>query len=216
VREGTAPAERPSFEFASPPLATAVRDINKFSNNVMAQQLFLSLGLEKLGRGTPQAARRVLRNWLDQRFGRAAEGVVIDNGSGLSRDTRVSARLLARLLQSVYASPVMPELMASLPVTGLDGTLRKARVAAGRAHLKTGSLRDVVGIAGYLLPASGRRRVLVAIVNHPNGGNARGALDALVEWADSEGRTAPPAPPDARPCRAGAEGAARAECGSAR
>ena len=107
---------------------------------------------------------------------------MIDNGSGLSRETRVTARLLGRLLQVAWASPVMPELMASLPVTGLDGTLRNARMSVGRAHLKTGSLRDVSGLAGYVLSASGRRYVLVAMVQHPNAAAARPALEALVNW----------------------------------
>jgi serine-type D-Ala-D-Ala carboxypeptidase/endopeptidase (penicillin-binding protein 4) len=107
---------------------------------------------------------------------------VIDNGSGLSRETRVSAALLTRLLQRAWSSPVMPELMASLPVTGLDGTLRRSRAQAGRAHLKTGSLRDVTALAGYVLGSSGKRYVLVAMVNHPNANAARPALDALVQW----------------------------------
>ncbi len=76
----------------------------------------------------------------------------------------------------------MPELASSLPVTGLDGTLRRSRAQQGRAHLKTGSLRDVAGIAGYVLANSGRRYVLVAVINHPNANGARDALDALVQW----------------------------------
>jgi serine-type D-Ala-D-Ala carboxypeptidase/endopeptidase (penicillin-binding protein 4) len=77
---------------------------------------------------------------------------------------------------------VMPELMSSLPVSGQDGTLRRSRATAGRAHLKTGSLRDVTGLAGYVLSDSGRRYVLVAIVNHPNALQARPALEAVVQW----------------------------------
>jgi D-alanyl-D-alanine carboxypeptidase/D-alanyl-D-alanine-endopeptidase (penicillin-binding protein 4) len=72
--------------------------------------------------------------------------------------------------------------MSSLPVSGLDGTLRRSRASAGRAHLKTGSLRDVAGVAGYVLSDSGRRYVLVAIINHANANQARPALDALVQW----------------------------------
>ena len=192
VRDGPAPATRPSFEISSPALAEVVRDINKFSNNVMAQQLFLTLGLAKRDSGTAQAARAVLRQWLTERLGRSAvDAVAIDNGSGLSRDTRLSARLLARLLLAAWASPVMPELMASLPVTGLDGTLRNSRVSVGRAHLKTGSLRDVLGIAGYVLASSGKRYVVVGIVNHANSGAARPALEALVQWV--AGAAKPPA-----------------------
>ena len=183
VRDGTVPASKPSFELASPTLAEVIRDINKFSNNVMAQQLFLTLGLNQRGSGTPEAAREVLHQWAGERFGDAAQGLVIDNGSGLSRDARLSARLLARLLQSAWASPVMPELVSSLPVSGIDGTLKRSRAAQGRAHLKTGSLRDVAAVAGYVLADSGRRVVVVAIVNHANAAAAQPAFDALLQWA---------------------------------
>jgi D-alanyl-D-alanine carboxypeptidase/D-alanyl-D-alanine-endopeptidase (penicillin-binding protein 4) len=189
VREGPAPTTRPSFEFRSPPLAEVVRDINKFSNNVMAEQLFLTLATQG-GSGAPatmDAARTGLRRWLGERAGDRTgdpgDEVVIHNGSGLSRESRVSARLLARLLVAAYASPAMPELMSSLPIAATDGTLRRARISAGRAHLKTGSLRDVAGLAGYLLPMHGRRLVLVAIINHPNANAARPALEALVQAA---------------------------------
>lgn len=200
VREGSAPQGlAPTFELGSPPLADVVRDINKFSNNVMAQQLFLTFALQRnggAGRVGVEDAREALRRWLADRLGEPVDDVVIDNGSGLSRETRVSARLLAHLLQRAWSSPVMPELMASLPVTGLDGTLKRSRAMAGRAHLKTGSLRDVAGVAGYVLGASGRRYVLVALINHPNANAARPALDALVQWTmnDLSPRFATPRP----------------------
>jgi len=186
VREGPAPEGlRPSFELTSPPLADVVRDINKYSNNVMAQQLLLTLALQRPGatRATPEGGREALREWLQQRLGLSLDGVVLDNGSGLSRETRVAAALLAHVLQAAWAGPVMAELMASLPVNGLDGTLRQSVSRAGMAHLKTGSLRDVAGVAGYVLGSSGKRYVLVAIVNHPNANAVKPALDALVQWA---------------------------------
>ncbi|MEO8156141.1 MAG: D-alanyl-D-alanine carboxypeptidase, partial [Rhizobacter sp.] len=174
--------------------AEVIRDINKFSNNVMAQQLFLTLGLTQRSAGTPEAGRALMRQWLSDRYGDDARGTVVDNGSGLSRDSRVTAQLLAKSLQATYAGPVMPELMSSLPVTGVDGTQRRARNSAtGRAHLKTGSLRDVAGVAGYVLSTGGRRYVLVAIVNHPNANAARPALEALVQWAASD-MNPPPQP----------------------
>ena len=189
VRDGVAPATAPTFELASPPLAEVVRDINKYSNNVMAQQLFLTLALNQRGLGTPDGARDVLRGWLATRYGEAGQSAVIDNGSGLSRETRVSAALLARLLQDAAASPLMPEMMASLPVSGVDGTMRRSPTLTGRAHLKTGSLRDVTAVAGYLLAPSGRRYVLVGIVNHPNAAAARPALEALIQWSANDGLT---------------------------
>ena len=195
VREGIAPSTKPSFEVGSPALAEVVRDINKYSNNVMAQQLFLTLALAQRGSGTPQGAREVLRDWIELRLGpQAAAEVVIDNGSGLSRGARASALALARLLMVAWSSPVMPELMSSLPVGGVDGTLRRARMQLGRAHLKTGSLRDVVGIAGYVLSASGKHQVVVAIVNHPNANAARPALEALTQWAAAEAPAGPRTP----------------------
>jgi D-alanyl-D-alanine carboxypeptidase/D-alanyl-D-alanine-endopeptidase (penicillin-binding protein 4) len=193
VREGSAPTTPTSFELVSPTLPEVVRDINKYSNNVMAEQLFLTLGLADRGLGTPENARAAVRRWLDERFGRATAGFVMENGSGLSRDSRISSRLLALLLLDAWGRPMMPELMSSFPVAGVDGTLRRGRATPGRAHLKTGSLRDVIGVAGYVLGASGRRYVVVAIVNHANANAARPALDALVQWAASDGETAPSA-----------------------
>ena len=210
VRDGPVPANaRLAFELASPPLAEVVRDINKFSNNVMAEQLFLSLAAPAAAHAVvpagpplpaasaallagpsapgpairPDDARAALRAWLASRFGEAAaEATVIDNGSGLSRDVRISVQLLARLLQHAWASGVMPELASSLPVTGTDGTMRRSTATAGRAHLKTGSLRDVAALGGYVLSDDGRRYVLVALVNHPQGAAARPAVAALYLW----------------------------------
>ncbi|MDO9093034.1 MAG: D-alanyl-D-alanine carboxypeptidase/D-alanyl-D-alanine-endopeptidase [Rubrivivax sp.] len=186
VREGPAPAAdvKPTFEHASPALGEVVRDINKFSNNVMAQQLFLTLALQAR-RGSPatlEGARDTLSRWLAERTGELGADTVVDNGSGLSRRGRITAQALARLLEQAHDSPVMSELMSSLPISGVDGTLRRSRATPGRAHLKTGSLRDVSGVAGYVLSNSGKRYVLVAIVNHANAGAARPALDALVQW----------------------------------
>ena len=197
VRDGrlavppSGPPPAPVFELLSPTLAEVIRDINKYSNNVMAQQVFLSLGLPpRNGTAkpaadavTPEGARKTIRRWWQERIG-GAELPVLDNGSGLSRNERISAQALARLLQTAYLSPQMPELMSSLPITGVDGTMRRSRSrAAGNAHLKTGSLRDVAAFAGYVHASSGRRYVMVGIINHANANAARPALDALLDWA---------------------------------
>ncbi len=200
VREGRAPAGlRAAFEAASPPLAEVIRDINKFSNNVMAQQLFLTLSLPPGSMGpasrnnvgppaSKESSREVLRAWWQQRFG-PQDLPVVDNGSGLSRQERVTPQGLARMLQTAYVSGAMPELMASLPITGVDGTLKnsRSRVSQGWAHLKSGTLNEATALAGYVHTPSGRRLVVVAIVNHPNASAGRPALDALVDWAVKEG-----------------------------
>jgi D-alanyl-D-alanine carboxypeptidase/D-alanyl-D-alanine-endopeptidase (penicillin-binding protein 4) len=190
VREGSVPAgatERLVFE--SPTLAEVVRDANKFSNNVMAQHLLLALN-QADGPATFARSRQRLQQWWLQRFGPDLPLPEVGNGSGLSRDGRASALALGRLLQQAYASHAMPDLVASLPASGLDGTLRRSRMGAGLAHLKTGSLRDVQALAGYVHRADGQRLVLVALVNHPNAHAARPALDALVQWAASAERPA--------------------------
>ena len=185
VRDGQVPAElRPAFELSSPPFAEVIRDINKYSNNVMAQQLFLTLGLQQKRRGSFEAARATVRQWWNDRIGTGEGQPVLDNGSGRSRDERITAAELAKMLQIAWRSPVMPELVSSLPASGVDGTLRKRALrGGGAAHLKTGTLRDAAGVAGYVHAASGRRYVVIAIANHANAAVARPAFDALVDWA---------------------------------
>ncbi|MFZ2388170.1 MAG: D-alanyl-D-alanine carboxypeptidase/D-alanyl-D-alanine-endopeptidase [Polaromonas sp.] len=189
VREGVGSASlKPAFEMESPPLAEVIRDINKYSNNVMAQQLFLTLSLQRPGGASNEASREVVRGWWQSRFG-GQDMPTLDNGSGLSRLERISPQGLARMLQTAYVSGAMPELMSSLPITGVDGTLKrsKSQVSQGWAHLKTGTLRDSTALAGYVHTPSGRRLVVVAIVNHPNAPAARPALEALLDWAVKEG-----------------------------
>ncbi|MFN4148260.1 MAG: D-alanyl-D-alanine carboxypeptidase/D-alanyl-D-alanine-endopeptidase, partial [Rhodocyclaceae bacterium] len=171
----------------SPPLGELVRDINKFSNNVMARQVFL-----RLGAGDPARARQTIRAWLGQKRLDFPE-LVLDNGAGLSREARISAQHLAQLLAVVWKSPIMPELIASLPIVAVDGTTKKRYdgvAYAGQAHLKTGSLEGVRSIAGYLLDRHGRRWIVVFIVNHPNAGGAQPAFDALLDWLWRDGRPA--------------------------
>jgi D-alanyl-D-alanine carboxypeptidase/D-alanyl-D-alanine-endopeptidase (penicillin-binding protein 4) len=181
VRDGRAPAGvAPSFEIVSPPLADVFHDLAKYSNNVMAQQLFMTLGLRGPYPGTSASARAVLQRWLVDHLGELAAGLVVDNGSGLSRETRISAAAIAALLRQIWASPLMPELISAMPISGIDGTLRSSQGAPGRAHLKTGTLRDVAAIAGFVLTRQGHQRLLVAVVEHANAGAARPALDALV------------------------------------
>jgi D-alanyl-D-alanine carboxypeptidase/D-alanyl-D-alanine-endopeptidase (penicillin-binding protein 4) len=182
VRYGTTPptiaAGKPAFEVTSAPLAEVIRDINKYSNNVMAQQVFLTLGT-----GSFESSRAAVQRWWRERIG-TDDVPVLDNGSGLSRQERITAQALGKLLQTAYRSPLMPELMASLPISGVDGTLRRVKSRAlGSAHLKTGSLNNVVAVAGYVHTPSGKNQILVAIINHANANAARPAIDALVEWA---------------------------------
>jgi D-alanyl-D-alanine carboxypeptidase/D-alanyl-D-alanine-endopeptidase (penicillin-binding protein 4) len=167
----------------SPPLADAVRDINKFSNNVMARQLFLTLGNETAP-ATAERARQRIADWLAGRGLRFAE-LELENGSGLSRRERISAGSLNRLLQDAWKSPVMPEFISSMPIVGIDGTMKKrlnGSQATGRAHIKSGSLDGVKSAAGYALDAQGRRYAVTFLINHPRSQAGGAAIDALLVW----------------------------------
>jgi D-alanyl-D-alanine carboxypeptidase/D-alanyl-D-alanine-endopeptidase (penicillin-binding protein 4) len=146
--------------------------------------VFLTLGLTQRGSGTPEAARDAVATQVRARAGCRDGELLLDNGSGRSRSQRITARCLARVLDAAWRSPWMPELLASLPVAGAH-TARQARSAAGRAHVKTGSLRDVAALAGIVHGHDGSRHVVVAVINHPaaNGAPARAVLDAVLGWA---------------------------------
>lgn len=167
------------------PLADVVRYINKYSNNLMARQLLLTIAAESSGLpGIEIEGETAIRAWLagkDLDFPELA----IENGAGLSRISRISAQHMGMLLLDAYASPVMPELMSSLPVLAVDGTLsRRLRdsPAEGSAHIKTGSLDGVRAIAGYVLDEHQRRWVVVFMASDARAAYTRNAQDALVEW----------------------------------
>jgi D-alanyl-D-alanine carboxypeptidase/D-alanyl-D-alanine-endopeptidase (penicillin-binding protein 4) len=182
---GRLPAgSREVAQWKSVPLSEQIRDINKHSNNAMARNLMLSLGASRGGTpATTEAAVLKVGAWLDG-TGIDARTLVIENGSGLSRHERASASALAAILQHAWRQPTMPEFIASLPVAGIDGTMARRFAGSplhGRAHIKTGSLADVASIAGYVTAASGRRLVVVALINHPNASAARAAFDRLLD-----------------------------------
>jgi D-alanyl-D-alanine carboxypeptidase/D-alanyl-D-alanine-endopeptidase (penicillin-binding protein 4) len=191
VRDGVVPeSARLLATWESPPLAQVIRDINKFSNNVMARQLFLTLSLaaDNPPVSTDKAAR-ALRDWLARSRLDFSE-VQIENGSGLSRSERISPRHLGELLLYAARSPLMPEYASSLPIPGVDGTLRRrlsGSPAIGRAHMKTGYLEGVRAIAGYVVDSRGRTIVVVSIINHPQAMGAQSFQEAVVEWAWSRG-----------------------------
>jgi len=184
VRAGSVPAgARLIATHESPPLADAVRDINKFSNNVMARQVYLTLGNDSAP-ATAERARRRIGDWLNARGLRFAE-LEIENGSGLSRRERISADSLNRLLLDAWKNPVMPEFVSSMPIVGIDGTMKKrlnGSEATGRAHIKTGTLDGVKTAAGYALDAQGRRYAVTFLINHPRAQAGSPAIDALLVW----------------------------------
>ncbi|MCH8542954.1 MAG: D-alanyl-D-alanine carboxypeptidase/D-alanyl-D-alanine-endopeptidase [Alcanivorax sp.] len=161
-------------------LVTVIRDINKHSNNVMTKQLFLTLGAQyrRAGDGDDlAAARRVVGEWLEGK-GLDAGSIVLDNGSGLSRSERISALQITALLEQAWRSPWAAEFTSSLPLTGIDGSMRlRGRDFVGRGHIKTGSLRDVRAVAGYLRDARGTTWAVAALINDAEAGAHQWRLD---------------------------------------
>lgn len=186
TREGAVPVgAKPVATHQGPVLSDIVRDINKFSNNTMARNLFLSIGAaEEKGPATPAKSARAIEAFL-RRDSIDMEYLTLDNGSGLSREEHITALSLADLLQRANASPVAQVFVQSLPIAGVDGTMRNRLTnqgAGGNAQIKTGTLRDVRAIAGYVASADGNSYVVVSFINDPHSEAARAAHDALLEW----------------------------------
>lgn len=185
VRMGIVPNTLTAFStHLSPPLSEIIRDINKFSNNTMARQLFLTLGTSNGGTASIANSIKVIEQWLGKP---PFPELVLENGAGLSRTERISAQHLAYILNRAALSPYSAELEASLPILGMDGTVKKrfkGDEIAGHAHLKTGSLEGVKSLAGYVHASSGRQWIIVFIINHPNAKYGKDAQDALIEWLE--------------------------------
>ncbi|KXU94589.1 D-alanyl-D-alanine carboxypeptidase [Caballeronia megalochromosomata] len=186
TREGPTPSNaRLVGTHRSPVLSDVVRDINKFSNNVMARNLFLTIGAAQLKPPATTAKSAAAIQAFLKRSALPMNGLTLDNGSGLSRDEHITATSLADLLMAANASPVAQVYVESLPIAGVDGTMRNRLTnagALGNAHIKTGTLRDVRAIAGYVGAANGESYVVVSFINDPRAEAARAAHDALLEW----------------------------------
>jgi len=188
VREGVRPAGATLFYTQeSRELGVVVRDINKWSNNLMTRTLFLTLGMEREGRPASLAkGRAAIQDWLRGQ-GLGFPELVIDNGSGLSRDDRISAASMGRLLAWAYGNPTMSELMSSLAILGVDGTLHrrlKRDPLRGQGHLKTGTLQGASGLAGFVDDREGRRWILVSFINNPRlqGWRGKAVEEAILRW----------------------------------
>ncbi|MCB2018945.1 MAG: D-alanyl-D-alanine carboxypeptidase, partial [Hydrogenophaga sp.] len=201
---GKTPASaRLLHEARSLPLSEIITDVNQWSNNVMAQQVFLTLGrvaptrvdsmtvprgpLVPERQGRLERSREVISRWWHNTLGIRQPTPVMENGSGLSRVERITPEGLAELLRHAARDPRGATFVQSLSVAGVKGTAARIgrspdSLAHGNAWLKTGTLRDVTGIAGYVNAVNGVRYVVVGFINHPNASAARPALDTLIEW----------------------------------
>ena len=201
TREGETPSgTRLLAQHRSRPLGEFVFDINKDSDNPIARMAYLVMGASagESRAPTARAAERHVRAWL-ARKGIEGNGLVLENGSGLSRLERIRPVELAAVLEAALASLWAPEFLASLPIVAVDGGMsRRLRgtPAAERSRIKTGTLRDVSAVAGYVKDDDGGTYIVVAMINHERAVKqvARPILDALLEWVAAPRERAGSAP----------------------
>ena len=191
VRTAMAPATGEPFLIRhSKSLSDVIKLINKFSNNIMSRQLMLTLGAELQEQpGTTEKGARVIDGYLTD-LGLDTQTLKIDNGAGLSREARASAKLLADILDHAWTIPNRPEFISSLSITGVDGTAKnrlKYKPASGYAHIKTGTIDDVSAIAGYVHARSGRKYIVSGMLNRKlaHKGPGKELMNALITWAYS-------------------------------
>lgn len=192
MRIGATPADaRTLLDFDSLSLAEIVRLTNKYSNNLMARDLLLTLGAQRFGApATVAKGDDAITAWSRAR-GLPLADTVLRNGSGLSRAARISAATLTAVLRAAYHDRFAPEFLVSLPLAGIDGTLRTRMqdTPPGAVRLKTGTLDGVSSVAGYVSTARGHTYVLVSFVNDPraDAGAGEAVHQALVDWILAHG-----------------------------
>jgi D-alanyl-D-alanine carboxypeptidase/D-alanyl-D-alanine-endopeptidase (penicillin-binding protein 4) len=187
IASSAAGLRQPFLRVMSPPLTDVITYINKFSNNVMARHLFLTLGAETFEPPATLAKARRAATIALRKNGFEFPELYLDNGSGLSRKDRISAHSMAQILLAAAQRPWAPEFISSLALSGMDGTMRKrfkTEELAGQVHLKTGTLNGVSAAAGYVHARSGRDFVVVIMLNYPGASYGPGleAQNALIRW----------------------------------
>jgi len=187
VLEGKTPASvKKLVEFESLPLWQIVWGMNKFSNNFTADQLLKSVGAEQWGEpGTLQKGLTSLADSLED-IGIKRKSYKILDGSGLTRKSRISANQILKVLRSAYHDlSISGEFMASLPIAGQDGTLRRrlTRSSLGTLRAKTGSLNGVASLAGYTQTRDKEKVAFVILLNDPQRkyGRMTGWVDKIAQ-----------------------------------
>lgn len=166
--------------WTSPPLRTLVQDINKWSNNFMVEMLVRHFGAGSWPRGVQR-----IQDFYRLAFDLKPEDILITDGSGLSKENRLSARTLAIILRGAWHDfEVGPEFVTSLKIIGGEPwTLRvKDPNLARRVRVKTGHLDRVLSLCGYLQTPQGRTRVFAILLNGPV--REEDLWDQVSRWAN--------------------------------
>lgn len=174
------------YTHQSRPLSLVITDINKYSQNLIARNLLLTILVENNGNPINEnEAGKYTKNALLKEKVRL-DSLEIDNGAGLSRNAKVNTEDLVFLLEKAYSGLYMPEFISSLPNMGIDGTLKnrgKKLSVTKHAYLKTGSIQNVSAIAGYIFDKNNDVKIFVFIANDPKANESSKIQDELIEWA---------------------------------
>ena len=179
--------EEPFMTWNSRPFREILTSANKYSNNTMTRHFLLTAGAEVEGEpATTEKGIKAITEFLNSR-GMNTEKLDIHNGAGLSRDVRVDPRLVMDVLKDAYRSYNAAEFIASLPISGIDGTMRSRlqdNGSRGTAHVKTGRLDHVIALAGVVQSRTGERYALVFMINHPeiHRGTGNDLGDLVIDW----------------------------------
>jgi PBP4 family serine-type D-alanyl-D-alanine carboxypeptidase len=166
-------------------MAEILKDVNKPSHNLRSEMLLRLLGVRREGEGSAAAGREAVHAFLAAQSVDAGGWDVLD-GSGLSRSDLVTTRGMVDLLVAMDEHPHAAVFRDSLPVAGVDGTLKRRLLGAktrGRIQAKTGTLRHTSALAGYATPARGDRLAFAIVVNHATAtpSDIQEAVDTVAE-----------------------------------
>jgi len=167
----------------SPPMSEMVSVVNKVSQNLHTEMLLRLLGAQAKGEGSVEMGHAAVDDFL-RRLGVPADSWAMQDASGLSRSDLVTAHGMAALLAAMERHRYAAAFRDSLPVAGVDGTLAtrmEQPALRGKVVAKTGTIRHVNALAGYVTARSGQRFVFYAAVNHHPGpsSDSVAALDAI-------------------------------------
>jgi D-alanyl-D-alanine carboxypeptidase/D-alanyl-D-alanine-endopeptidase (penicillin-binding protein 4) len=152
----------------SKPLGVLIRDMNKYSLNLMSRNLMLTVMKVDLKRQvTEDDVNLFVLNWLSNQD-ISTNNIFVENGAGLSRKTSINADSLLEIMEKIYEHPYMPEMLASFSILNEDGTLETKMPfskAKKNGHFKTGSLKNVSAIAGYLVDKGKNKKIVIFLMN---------------------------------------------------
>lgn len=175
----------PIISYPSRILAKQIYDINQYSNNVMTEQVALSLPLS-VGESVSSYPKTFafIHHWWKSHL--KSTPPMMSRASGLCRDCKISPNAMGELLEYAYRQPYFAVFKESLPIAGRTGTMAKLAYrnahhpAIGRAFIKTGTLDEVVSMAGYVVDSQGCWYAVIGMINSPNA-SGRGAVSVLDE-----------------------------------